>query len=191
MRERVEWRERSEKVRGRRTFLPRGLPPLLPFAPLPSFPKAPFVVPKGIFLPAGFFAVILPMVFPLRRAYCAADDFSQLRFRAAIEINPLQLMKTRRVGRQLSPRARRTPGERQKTPHGLVGVVRAASDSPRGLNARRARREPGTRFAEFGVASRGTTVVEEIWLAAWGALEGRESALLGKARTGTTPRCLS
>lgn len=38
---------------------------MLPFAPLPSFPKAPFVVPKGIFLPAGFFAVVLPMVFPL------------------------------------------------------------------------------------------------------------------------------
>ena len=191
MRERVEWRERSEKVRGRRTFLPRGLPPLLPFAPLPSFPKAPFVVPKGIFLPAGFFAVILPMVFPLRRAYCAADDFSQLRFRAAIEINPLQLMKTRRVGRQLSPRARRTPGERQKTPHGLVGVVRAASESLRRLKARRARREPSARAPPISASRRGGPRESRIWLAAWVALEGRGSALPGKARTGTTPRCLS
>ena len=68
MRERGEWRGAKRFGGGGRTILARGLPPLLPFAPLPSFPKAPFVVPKGIFLPAGFFAVILPIVFPLCRA---------------------------------------------------------------------------------------------------------------------------
>ena len=56
------WKSGGEAFsRKRRTFFPSGLPPLLPFAPLPSFPKAPLVVPKGL-LPAGFFAVVLPIV---------------------------------------------------------------------------------------------------------------------------------
>lgn len=55
-------KEKRENASVGRTILARGLPPLLPFAPFPSLPKAPFVVPKGIFLPVGFFAVVLPMV---------------------------------------------------------------------------------------------------------------------------------
>jgi hypothetical protein len=88
-------------------------------------------------------------------------------------------------------RARRTLGS-QKTPHGLVGVVRAASESLWGLEARRARREPRTRFGRVRRRGQRGTTDSRIWLVvAWVALEGRGSALPGKARTGTIPRCLS
>jgi hypothetical protein len=62
---------RSTKVR---TIFARGLPPLLPFAPLPSLPNAPFVVPKGIFVPGTRFVrsvFFLGASFPAARTYGA------------------------------------------------------------------------------------------------------------------------
>ena len=186
--------ERSEKVRGWRAHHFSERSPS--FAPLRAFaflPEGAFRRTERHLLAGGLLRGHLAHGVPLVPGVNAPPtDFPRKSLRFGSRNPPeTEILKSRRVGRQLSrAQARRTPRERQKTPHGLVGVVRAASESLRRLKARRARREPSARAPPISASRRGGPRESRIWLA-WVALEGRGSALPGKARTGTTPRCLS
>jgi hypothetical protein len=143
------WKSGGEAFsRKRRTFFPSGLPPLLPFAPLPSFPKAPLVVPKGL-LPAGFFAVVLPIV-----AVGARDVNAGRRQNIVAEEKPRRHADSRH---RVFSESRRyfSAGGRQKTSRELLVTSRAASAvvSPRPhrthgrlgtrVHPRRGRSDPG------------------------------------------------
>ena len=186
--------ERSEKVRGWRAHHFSERSPS--FAPLRAFaflPEGAFRRTERHLLAGGLLRGHLAHGVPLVPGVNAPPtDFPRKSLRFGSRNPPeTEILKSRRLdgnSHALKPGGRLGSARRRRTglSESCVRLPKASGDSRRVVRVasrphalRRFRRR-----VEGDHASRGSGC-------AWVALEGRGSALPGKARTGTTPRCLS